>query len=143
MLRRPPRSTRTGTRVPYTPLFRSLPQTGKENCVVNEVPGPAMVRMAINQRIGNDDVRAVFADGLYDRQLVGLVVTEKSVAQTKIFAGRQSQYFGGPGGFFITRLSCTPCSQFAAGEVDNAHLLSHFHMLDDGDRKSTRLNSSH
>src|SRR3546814_7382279 len=31
MIRRPPRSTRTDTRFPYTTLFRSLPQHGAEH----------------------------------------------------------------------------------------------------------------
>src|SRR3546814_18131503 len=32
MIRRPPRSTRTDTLVPYTPLFRSLPGRGWRDC---------------------------------------------------------------------------------------------------------------
>src|SRR3546814_1817574 len=34
MIRRPPRSTRTDTRFPYTPLFRSLGELGCTTCLV-------------------------------------------------------------------------------------------------------------
>src|SRR3546814_4485232 len=37
MMRRPPRSTRTDTRVPYTTLFRSQPPLSAENAPNNEL----------------------------------------------------------------------------------------------------------
>src|SRR3546814_8193000 len=44
MIRRPPRSTRTDTRLPYTTLFRSLGERGEAGIAVDEAGGHAVGR---------------------------------------------------------------------------------------------------
>src|SRR3546814_3704243 len=44
MIRRPPRSTRTDTRLPYTTLFRSLGELGEAGIAVDEAGGHAVGR---------------------------------------------------------------------------------------------------
>src|SRR5690606_32884077 len=107
-------------------------QAGKKNRIVDQVSCPAVIGMPINQCIGNDNVRAVFADGSYNGQLMGFVVTEKSITQAKVLAGSQPQYSGGPGGLRITRLGRAAGAQLPAGKVDNSYLPSHLHMFNNG-----------
>src|SRR3546814_2491074 len=112
MIRRPPRSTRTDTRFPYTTLFRSLEVVLGEGSVrlTGDTDTPAG---QLNLR--SDDVIVATLDAIADVAAAGGIdAIESRLAQNDgIVSDDGALYAGG----------------IAAGVT--------------GDRKSTRLNSSH
>src|SRR3546814_6896849 len=107
MIRRPPRSTRTDTLVPYTTLFRSADVAGVEKTfLVEHVAALAAI-------IGARDRRPL------DHQPPGrLAVVRDTVSRV------------------VDQLHIKPAEQTPLLELIR-------HLLGIGDRKSTRLNSSH
>src|SRR3546814_11604564 len=61
MLRRPPRSTRTGTRFPYTTLFRSLPD--QLDAYLGHIGGTADSNALYTIFIGGNDIRGATLPG--------------------------------------------------------------------------------
>src|SRR3546814_6986686 len=109
MIRRPPRSTRTDTLVPYTTLFRSLPCPVLQRCA--DIDGPG-----IGMDAGIDECYRRPSE--FDLTVIGHQANENGAALHRIL-----QQLG-----FLLRHA----------EIDIERV-----RLRDGDRKSTRLNSSH
>src|SRR3546814_7801092 len=120
MIRRPPRSTRTDTLFPYTTLFRSL--------------------AAVEQRL-RDDTR------------IGILVNNAGGTLPGGFVDQSSDAVGrliGLNTTAVARLASAVAPRFTAtgsGAIVNissvVSLAPEFAMAVYGDRKSTRLNSSH
>src|SRR3546814_12465956 len=106
MIRRPPRSTRTGTLFPYTTLFRSP-------CMyrVHESPDPEKV----------DALAEVLAS-------LGINLAKGQVIRPKTFNG------------ILAKVRGQPAERMVNEMVLRAQAQAHYAP---GDRKSTRLNSSH
>src|SRR3546814_9458861 len=118
MIRRPPRSTRTDTLCPYTPLFRSLDQR-RFACAVASEQADACTRRNAEQDVREERRLAVAHAGMFERE----------------------QRIGAAGKFAKTdderRVHMRGCDAFHALQCFHAALrLSRL-----GDRKSTRLNS--
>src|SRR3546814_9668855 len=122
MIRRPPGSTLTDTRLPYTTLFRSDPHlhaVGGQH-FHRAVAGRLRQRVRVDaqeQRAVDALLLAVLADGLGDGQYVLLV--EAAVERTAAMAGSAERH-----------------------PLRGDRRIG-LHVEIGGDRKSTRLNSSH
>src|SRR3546814_4937330 len=68
MIRRPPRSTRTDTLFPYTPLFRSLVEVGDPALVVLGGADAHMTRGTVHRRAGNQPL-ARLRIGIFHHQM--------------------------------------------------------------------------
>src|SRR3546814_10471057 len=131
MIRRPPRSTRTDTLFPYTTLFRSL---------LSDLIRIFSYDVDFQREVQTGDRFEVF----YERQYNDAGKTMKTgriLAASMTLSGRELRYYyyqpsdGGDADYF------TPSGQsvrkaLLRTPIDGARLTS-------GDRKSTRLNSSH
>src|SRR3546814_20490969 len=71
MIRRPPRSTRTDTLFPYTPLFRSLVEVGDPALVVLGGADAHMTRGTAHRRAGNQPL-ARLRIGIFHHQMSGV-----------------------------------------------------------------------
>src|SRR3546814_4830351 len=67
MIRRPPRSTRTDTLCPYTPLFRSLDQR-RFACAVASEQADACTRRNAEQDVREERRLAVAHAGMFERE---------------------------------------------------------------------------
>src|SRR3546814_18537843 len=117
MIPRPPRSTRTNTLFPYPTLFRSNGRP--ESCA----PAP-MPRMTNTVMRGGDDDPA---------ELLSRV---KKGIYAKSFGGGQVDIVSSK---FV--FSCTEAYKIENGRLGDP--IKGATLIGDGDRKSTRLNSSH
>src|SRR3546814_9911040 len=130
MIRRPPRSTRTDTLFPYTTLFRST--TLQILDVINPFKGYTKLRTEeVQLRADFDRVRGVI--GYYDEKL----------NEPYALASQTVQYIAALGGSVpaggFSESDASTRAGFAEVTFDATDQLS----LTAGDRKSTRLNSSH
>src|SRR3546814_6403914 len=121
MLRRPPRSTRTDTRFPYTTLFRSRPSARTVQATV-----------AVDQQ-----ARIVAGNGHQHVDLFGCGKTELSLSRLT-----RAQYFAGPAQAQILFGYAEAIIGFPqAGETSAGGLAESVSAKED--RKSKRLTSSH
>src|SRR3546814_18203977 len=99
MIRRPPRSTRTDTRFPYTPLFRSLDHAGDgaERTVGDvprdrapELPRRDAPRLAIGT--GRDDRHIGVAEGGVEVIAEGVELTDHLARQMRLGDGARAQH---------------------------------------------------
>src|SRR3546814_9753100 len=118
MIRRPPRSTRTDTLFPYTTLFRSVSRSLSRAHVISDVQtrDPAPVLVLDPDAGGVHDPVPLAAD--HHDQVIPLGVEKDPVV-------------GGVEALAIHTL--VTLGALGAGD----------HVVERGDRKSTRLNSSH
>src|SRR3546814_7100411 len=121
MRRRPPRSTRTDTLFPYTTLFRSGPPVGAlvlaRDLIVQQGVVPEVFRRL---------------QGTRALQQLGAAHGEYLVAQQPV--GAQARV--------VSLAVADRHLESAVGEVDQLVVGRH-HDVDVGDRKTTRMNSSH
>src|SRR3546814_1477076 len=123
MIRRPPRSTRTDTRFPYTTLFRSPMRRIRERLGLTYIytqvtSGRAEVRYILDGTDGDEHTPLGSPDSLPEETMAGL----RDVQRRRIIYVSPVEYQEKWG-----------LLKTAAAPVYSA----------DGDRKSTRLNSSH
>src|SRR3546814_3520707 len=115
MIRRPPRSTRTDTLFPYTTLFRSRDEIGG-----------ASDRHQIGALVLRDRLcRGGAAFGLADAGEQTLIEHESH----ELVHARRGRGAGG-------------ADDLLADRIDRADIIDHAALELDGDRESTRLNSS-
>src|SRR3546814_4449820 len=126
MIRRPPRSTRTDTLFPYTPLFRSLRRAGPRHAALTEHDAGKVARQ-IEFRGTRTRRRAGGAAG-DDRgtRMTGNVLKVASMIEMTV---ADEDRLGRDGNEFLA--------------TDRHVILLHAEALPGVDRKSTRLNSSH
>src|SRR3546814_3270899 len=122
MIRRPPRSTRTDTPVPYTTLFRSPHETAAALCAVLKRTSP---------RIYKDQLVAVRAL-LRDHQLADTVLVTDLSQRQELTASMLKRYLE-------ANQQARQRGRIAPSSVSGLH---RHRPLDLGDRKSTSLNSS-
>src|SRR3546814_10730482 len=128
MIRRPPRSTRTDTLFPYTTLFRS---------VAGEQRVADQVRDAVAGVPGHrDHARADAAD----REFLAVVeqVVELRTVRREVVAEVEDRAEG-----FLHRADAGADGDRGIGEVRRLEPVRGGDVVGVGDRKSTRLNSSH
>src|SRR3546814_1191154 len=165
MIRRPPRSTRTDTRLPYTTLFRSL-QPGETLLVHGAAGGIGLAAVQVGKVLGatvigaasTEDKRAVvLANGADHVNGYDPVVDGRGTFRDKVKAltdGRGAAVVYDPVGdwVFEESLRCLAWGArvlilgFLGGGPAHArtnHLLIKGASAVGVDRKSTRLNSSH
>src|SRR3546814_13564952 len=122
MLRRPPRSTRTDTLLPYTTLFRSEDKAGKKSEItVDRIISAVGVQGNI-ENLGLESTK---------------VKTDRGIIQIDEY-GRTAE----PGIYAIGDVAGPPMLAHKA-EHEGVICVEKIAGLNDVDRKSTRLNSSH
>src|SRR3546814_14520382 len=118
MIRRPPRSTRTDTLFPYTTLFRSL-RMRPDRIIVGEVRGGEAFDMLQAMNTGHEgSMTTVHANTCRD----ALSRLEQMIGMT---------------GFEL------PTRSMRAQIASALNVVIQLERMSDGDRKRTRLNSSH
>jgi hypothetical protein len=86
-----------------------------------------MVGMPVFQRIGQHDLRTVFADSPDKQALVLLVIPEKTIRHTQVLPYIQLQDRGRLRGFFGPQFGRSPGPQLSPGQVNHPGLLTmHF-----------------
>src|SRR3546814_8958645 len=131
MIRRPPRSTRTDTLFPYTTLFRSL--LAKVNCdIEQEVVARFGIRSLPTVVLFKDGQPV---DGFAGAQPESAI---RAMLEPHVQAPATSQ-----GNLLESAQAAFAEGRFAEAEMQLQQLLSEDNENAAGDRKSTRLNSSH
>src|SRR3546814_9055168 len=132
MIRRPPRSTRTDTLVPYTTLFRSVPERIYMEQAIFSVPASSSVQPHDITKGG-----LVYSDGR-----VKVFAAENTHYQT-FNAGRDKSFsyrFETPGRVIVFSGDTGPSEALTELARGADILVSE---VIDTNRKSTRMNSSH
>src|SRR3546814_6570396 len=117
MIRRPPRSTRTDTLCPYTTLFRSLHHRGQVGIFLQH--GGVLGRARL---------------GVARHELLQLVVAAQHAIEALVEVHGSSR--------FLSSSGCPPPPPPPLSS-NNSRIMSSSSAASAGDRKSTRLNSSH
>src|SRR3546814_10605169 len=127
MIRRPPRSTRTDTLFPYTTLFRS--------------PRPGMAAQLCNGFEHTDHAAA--GSGLAGRQLAATRINGQGAVYGAATLANQIRGTATPAELQSLELQIFHYGVIVV-ELDEIHIRrAASRLLVHGDRKSTRLNSSH
>src|SRR3546814_6357651 len=138
MIRRPPRSTRTDTLLPYTTLFRSSTlaaiQTSSEFLAI-ATGSPAAAAFGLQSIYGAD----VFSDAVNPKWMrtVNIDYNPTYFAKEEQYQAKLYQNFG--------NIALNVTGGYAANSVESTtdYIQSVQRSLAGKDRKSTRLNSSH
>src|SRR3546814_7101401 len=155
MIRRPPRSTRTDTLFPYTTLFRSL-----LDAVIRQWQETGLIRVVIlkARQLGFSTVVGAF---LYwwisqHKATKGIVVTHKADATNALF-DMTKRYHAEVPDFLRPSTVRANSKELKFDKLDSGYTvatagsdtvgrgetLQAAHLSEVGDRKSTRMNSSH
>src|SRR3546814_1675206 len=145
MIRRPPRSTRTDTLFPYTTLFRSDVIGGGVAEILRGAPGdlldPEVPAAALDHRLIVAEEARTGARCLRHRfeQSAGMIGQEAAIARAERVAVADPEEGAGDLRILVERREHRVISaRVRSFETEFVGVLSV-----DGDRKSTRLNSSH
>src|SRR3546814_2448729 len=134
MIRRPPRSTRTDTRFPYTTLFRSKVEALRRVDKLLRAADPRVKQVMVGLTGGVDTILVARSDGVLAGDVRPLVRMNIQVIVEQ--DGRRESGFAGFGGrhSYEELLGDGKPEKFAREALRQALVK---------DRKSTRLNSSH
>src|SRR3546814_9856617 len=130
MLRRPPRSTRTDTLLPYTTLFRSIPTDGSTLSAQAANKGVCFARETGAEVVALYVTQPFAATVGFDGMAAASAITDEDYDKT---AQEQAQKY----------LKAVLDRAETAGVKASGKAVSNFNVADGLERKSTRLHSHH
>ena len=112
------------------PFGLDLAEAGVETGICYEAAAAAMIRVAVVEGIGDDDLGAVMAYVPDEPALVLLIIAEEAIGHAGLLADDDTHYFGGVCGLCGPCGGCAPGAELALCKVKNTNGLPGLCVLD-------------
>ena len=91
-----------------------------------------MIRVAVTNRIGDDDLGSVLADRADDGHFIGFAEVKEAIPESEVFAHSKSHDGGCSSGFFCAQGGVSTSTEFTGGEVNYADGVACSDVFEDG-----------
>ena len=91
-----------------------------------------MIRVAVADRVGDDDLGSVLADRAYDGHFIGFAEVKEAIPESEVFANGEPHDGGCSSGFFCAQGGVSTGTEFAGGEVNYAYGVACSYVFEDG-----------
>jgi len=107
-------------------------QAGEETTFGYELGCSAMIRVAVADRIGDDDLGSVLADRADDGHLIRFAEVKEAISESEVFTYSQSHDGGCSCRFFCSQCRVSTSAEFAGSQVNYSDGVACSYVFEDG-----------